>query len=309
MMSINVGDLLRKTREEKNMTLEDVSEETKIQKRYLKALEEERYEELPGEVHVKGFMRNYCRTIGLNPDEVVEMYKMQKEEKTIYKNSAASSEKTGDKFIGKLILLFVLVIVVIVAFKIFTQNRDSKMKNNEVIEKIETSESHREEIKEQTAIIEKEETEKKEEKIEEKMKEETKEEIKEKKIETKKEVEQEQAIEKNNLSEKDNAVLEKEIFNEISEKKENIKEKIEVQELDYSKDIKIIVDGKSWMEIKKNNEVVFSGIVEKNEQLYKGTDNDEFEMKIGNAGSVSIIYNGDDLGVLGKPRQVVRRKF
>jgi cytoskeleton protein RodZ len=66
-----VGERLREAREAKGLTLEQVEEITRIRRRYLQALEEEDYDQLPGEVYVRGFLRNYAQVVGLNPEEIL----------------------------------------------------------------------------------------------------------------------------------------------------------------------------------------------------------------------------------------------
>lgn len=68
------GSILRKQRELKGYSLEDAQEETKIQIRYLKALEEENFAIMPGEVFTKGFIRNYSEYLGLNYQEIMKKY-------------------------------------------------------------------------------------------------------------------------------------------------------------------------------------------------------------------------------------------
>lgn len=52
---MNIGDLLRAERENKGLSLFDVEEKTKIRSKYLQALEEENFEEIPGEAYRIGF--------------------------------------------------------------------------------------------------------------------------------------------------------------------------------------------------------------------------------------------------------------
>ncbi|MCL1791007.1 MAG: DUF4115 domain-containing protein [Peptococcaceae bacterium] len=68
------GGYLRNARQTQGLTLADVEDVTKIRRTYLQAIEEEAYNELPGDAYVRGFLRNYARTLGLDPDEVVRMY-------------------------------------------------------------------------------------------------------------------------------------------------------------------------------------------------------------------------------------------
>lgn len=69
-----VGQMLRLAREEKEWSLLETEEITKIRVRYIQALEEEEYGILPGATYVKGYLRTYAKQLGLNPDEVIELY-------------------------------------------------------------------------------------------------------------------------------------------------------------------------------------------------------------------------------------------
>ncbi|MBI5195485.1 MAG: DUF4115 domain-containing protein [Nitrospirae bacterium] len=71
------GRLLKKTREEKGQTLEDISGFLKIRHDYLAALEDEAYSFLPGDVFIKGYLRIYSNALGINADYVLDLYKKQ----------------------------------------------------------------------------------------------------------------------------------------------------------------------------------------------------------------------------------------
>lgn len=68
------GEKLRKQREQQGISLEAVSNTTKISIRMLRALEEERFEQLPGGVFNKGFVRAYARHVGLDEEEAIAEY-------------------------------------------------------------------------------------------------------------------------------------------------------------------------------------------------------------------------------------------
>jgi cytoskeletal protein RodZ len=68
------GDSLKKEREKRGITLEDVALTTKIGKRFLRAMEEEHFEQLPGGIFNKGFIRAYARCIGIDEDQTVAGY-------------------------------------------------------------------------------------------------------------------------------------------------------------------------------------------------------------------------------------------
>jgi cytoskeletal protein RodZ len=68
------GDKFRKAREKKDISLDDVSNVTKIGTRMLRAIEEEHFDQLPGGVFNKGFIRAYAKHLGLNDEEAVTDY-------------------------------------------------------------------------------------------------------------------------------------------------------------------------------------------------------------------------------------------
>src|SRR5215467_3726819 len=68
------GDKFRKAREAKELTLDDVSNVTKISPRMLQAIEEENFDKLPGGVFNKGFIRAYAKHLGLNAEESIGEY-------------------------------------------------------------------------------------------------------------------------------------------------------------------------------------------------------------------------------------------
>jgi hypothetical protein len=68
------GDKLRKQREQRGIELDAISNTTKISTRMLRALEEEHFDQLPGGVFNKGFVRAYARLVGLNEEEAIADY-------------------------------------------------------------------------------------------------------------------------------------------------------------------------------------------------------------------------------------------
>lgn len=68
------GAKFRKARESKELSLDDISNVTKISARMLQAIEEEDFDQLPGGVFNKGFIRAYAKHLGLNSDDAVNEY-------------------------------------------------------------------------------------------------------------------------------------------------------------------------------------------------------------------------------------------
>ena len=70
----SIGEQLKQIREDKNISLEEVANATKISKRYLQAIEEGNYSLVPGQTYVIGIIRNYARYLGLDPKPIIEQY-------------------------------------------------------------------------------------------------------------------------------------------------------------------------------------------------------------------------------------------
>lgn len=69
-----IGGSLREARLKRGLTPADVQKAIRIRDRYLQALEEERWELLPGDAYVKGFLRTYADYLGLDGSLYVEEY-------------------------------------------------------------------------------------------------------------------------------------------------------------------------------------------------------------------------------------------
>jgi len=68
------GTRLRQEREQRGITLDQISRSTKIGTRFLQALEQDRFEQLPGGIFNKGFIRAYARFLGLNEEQTLSDY-------------------------------------------------------------------------------------------------------------------------------------------------------------------------------------------------------------------------------------------
>lgn len=68
------GEYLKSLREEKGISLEDISDRTKIALTNLELLERDRFDLLPPRVFVKGFIRSYVQELGLNAEEAVARF-------------------------------------------------------------------------------------------------------------------------------------------------------------------------------------------------------------------------------------------
>lgn len=70
----SVGAYLRELRTSRGVSLDEVARLTRVASRYLTALENDAFSELPAPVFVRGFIRAYCQALGQSPDEALGIY-------------------------------------------------------------------------------------------------------------------------------------------------------------------------------------------------------------------------------------------
>src|ERR1700752_899143 len=70
-----IGEVLKSARTRQRIDIQTVEEQTKIWTKYLRALENEQWEVLPGHPYAKGFLRTYAQFLGLDPDALVDEYR------------------------------------------------------------------------------------------------------------------------------------------------------------------------------------------------------------------------------------------
>ena len=114
----NFGSYIKHERELRGVPLEEISRITKIHIRYLQALEDNRFDELPSEVFIKGYIRSYANIIGSDVDEMLNSYEESIGNKLIEKgpNSKSKSTNIVKKYLG-----FVLAGLSILALLFFTK--------------------------------------------------------------------------------------------------------------------------------------------------------------------------------------------
>jgi cytoskeleton protein RodZ len=120
----NFGSYLKNERELRGVSLEEISGATKIHIRFLQGLEENKFDELPGEVFIKGYIRSYANIIGSDIEEVLNIYK-----ECVSNNiknsldSVTTSNKSDKTFLGfALIGLIFLALIFGVRFLISSKN-------------------------------------------------------------------------------------------------------------------------------------------------------------------------------------------
>ena len=70
----SVGSHLRELRQQRGLSLEELSRATRVAPRYLEALESDRFSALPAPVFTRGFIRAYCQAVGASADDALARY-------------------------------------------------------------------------------------------------------------------------------------------------------------------------------------------------------------------------------------------
>jgi cytoskeletal protein RodZ len=121
-----IGQELRRTREQLGLSIEDISSRTMIPKKYLVALEEGNFKVFPGEVYLKGALRQYSAELKLNPKEMLERYYREKEPVFAEKEAKEDAKENIQETIrqkryprrrvriktGRVILLLILLLII-----------------------------------------------------------------------------------------------------------------------------------------------------------------------------------------------------
>ena len=109
------GRYLQAIRLQRGISLEKVSEETRIGLGTLKSIEQEALDELPAEVFLKGFLRSYSKFIDADGDEVIRRYESQRDvnQKIIHIEQMPQKLSTGSfwKFVLALLILVLVMLV------------------------------------------------------------------------------------------------------------------------------------------------------------------------------------------------------
>ena len=88
----SLGAQLRQAREQRGVGLDEIAQTTKIGTRFLRALETDHYEQLPGGIFNKGFIRAYARAVGLDEEKAVAEYIAATEPNPVRSESSGSVE-------------------------------------------------------------------------------------------------------------------------------------------------------------------------------------------------------------------------
>ena len=107
------GELLKTTRESKNLDLERISREISIEQKYLQGLEDEDNSVFPGEAYMTGFLRNYSIYLDLDAEYMLKLYRNKKIQESPVPEGLIVHEKP--RWLVPAIIIPCVVVVLVVA--------------------------------------------------------------------------------------------------------------------------------------------------------------------------------------------------
>lgn len=121
---VKAGEKLQEARLAKGLSLEDVSQSTKIKAKYLEYIEKGEYNKLPSVSYASGFVKNYALFLGLLEKDIMALFRREFDEDTAYKVLPKGFE-SKDQFplsgfrIRQTFFIIALVFVAFIAYIIF----------------------------------------------------------------------------------------------------------------------------------------------------------------------------------------------
>ncbi|MEE8300268.1 MAG: RodZ domain-containing protein [Desulfatiglandales bacterium] len=306
---ISLGDLLRRSREERQIDLDEAVRVTRIRRHTLEAIENEEWSKLPSDVFIKGFIRSYAGFLGLDKEMVLNRYRKNSPSQE-YKPQALEEISMQSR---RLHLIIIIVIassaLALIAAGIYIKGRDTSVIGNAIQylktpNPAEKEEGHRvqeEEEKEALFLVGETQVEKAGETASEP-----------------KSIEDTIVPEGPNTTEETKEVVEKK--EETALKSESI-EDITIIEgptvAEETKDERSLsprfiltanVNSQTWIAIYIDDEPVKEYLLESGNKMKWEADKG-FDILVGNAGGIEFFLNGEEVGHLGPEGKVVRLKL
>ena len=126
------GEILKKTREEKNLNIDKIAREISIEGRYLQGLEDEDNGVFPGEAYMIGFLRNYANYLELDTNYILKLYNNKKIQESPVPEGLLV-KRHSRWFIPAIVIPIVLVVGIITTISILLATRKKVEDDDSVI--------------------------------------------------------------------------------------------------------------------------------------------------------------------------------
>ena len=120
----SLGEQLRRAREQRGVTLREISEQTRITMRHLEAIESDDYKNLPGGIFNKSFIKSFARQVGFDEMRALELYARTARERGESVDEVATTPQRSRIYMGdsarsplmtfglSLVIIAILILVV-----------------------------------------------------------------------------------------------------------------------------------------------------------------------------------------------------
>ncbi len=109
---LTVGEILKQEREKKGLTLPDIEKDIRVRTKFLKAIEENRWDIFTSKIYIEGLIKNYSGLLGLDTKKMLAFFRREYEKKEVltFRKSISSKYLTPEtkKYLYRLIVLIFL---------------------------------------------------------------------------------------------------------------------------------------------------------------------------------------------------------
>ena len=126
-----LGQVLQRAREEKGISLDDIQRITKIQRRYLEAIERGHFHVLPGHFYARAFIKSYAEAVGLDPNHIMSHFQSdlpsqppteQVERLRRRRVASANNPLQGGRWVTKTLLVLFIALIIGVIYIAFVNS-------------------------------------------------------------------------------------------------------------------------------------------------------------------------------------------
>ena len=126
-----LGQVLQRAREEKGITLDDIQRITKIQRRYLEAIERGHFHVLPGHFYARAFIKSYAEAVGLDPQDLMSHFQSdlpaqppveQAERLRRRRVTTANNPLQASRWVAKALLVLFIALIIGVTYVAIVNN-------------------------------------------------------------------------------------------------------------------------------------------------------------------------------------------
>ncbi|MGG1661341.1 helix-turn-helix domain-containing protein [Brevibacillus sp. NRS-1366] len=131
-----LGQVLQRAREEKGISLDDIQRITKIQRRYLEAIERGHFHVLPGHFYARAFIKSYAEAVGLDPNHIMSHFQSdlpsqppteQVERLRRRRVASANNPLQGGRWVTKTLLVLFIALIIGVIYVAFVNSTGGSM--------------------------------------------------------------------------------------------------------------------------------------------------------------------------------------